>query len=560
MTSLRLRTACSTAVLVVCLVATASGVGLAAEDSPVNSYRVVRDRLLKRQEIAFLDVREEIPHADGHPLFAASLPISTIEMNAFTRLPRRQVPIVVLDRGEGLAERAANTFTELGYSDVHIFEGGVDAWAAAGGELFKDINVPSKAFGEFMEARARPPLMTPEAVNSLRKDGKAVVLDVRRPDEHEAFCIPGAVSVPGAEVVLQIADLVPDETTQVIVHCAGRTRGLIWAQALRNAGIRNPVATLKNGTIGWTMAGLPLEPHQKSRNQTGTGKKAPSLAAAARRVADRAQVKRARWDECLEWERQDEKTTYFFDVRSHEEYVAGHLPNWRHAPGGELVQELMMKAPVRGARIVLVDDDGVRANMTASWLAQMNCDVSIVDDPPAFSTRGDWVPVLPPQPDVPRITARELAALPAKDCCVIDISPYREYVRGHVPGAWFALRSEMKRALAKIPSGKRFVLTDQDGRLAAYAVPEMTKLATVPVHVLDGGNRAWTAARMPLEKGPSNVASPPIDRFQRPYEAPAGEADVTFDHEAIEKYIAWLSGSDLLEQIRRDGTAGFVVY
>lgn len=112
-----------------------------------------------------------------------------------------------------------------------------------------------------------------QAVNALLKDGKAVVLDVRRPDKYEAFGIAGAVSVPGAEVVLQIAGLVPDETTQVIVHCAGRTRGLIWAQALRNAGIRHPGATLKNGTIGWTMAGLPLEPHQKSRNQMNAGRR-----------------------------------------------------------------------------------------------------------------------------------------------------------------------------------------------------------------------------------------------------------------------------------------------
>ena len=38
-----------------------------------------------------------------------------------------------------------------------------------------------------------------------------------------------------------------------------------------------------------------------------------------------------------------------------------------------------MTAPVRGARLVLVDDDGVRANMSASWLAQMGWEVHVVD-------------------------------------------------------------------------------------------------------------------------------------------------------------------------------------
>ena len=47
-----------------------------------------------------------------------------------------------------------------------------------------------------------------------------------------------------------------------------------------------------------------------------------------------------------------------------------HAPGFQSAPGGQLVQETEMFAPVRGARMVLFDDDGVRANMTASWLAQ----------------------------------------------------------------------------------------------------------------------------------------------------------------------------------------------
>jgi rhodanese-related sulfurtransferase len=64
-------------------------------------------------------------------------------------------------------------------------------------------------------------------------------------------------------------------------------------------------------------------------------------------------------------------------VRDAEEYAAGHLPGFRHYPGGQLVQETDMAAPVRGARIVLTDDKGVRADMTASWLAQMGWEVYV---------------------------------------------------------------------------------------------------------------------------------------------------------------------------------------
>jgi rhodanese-related sulfurtransferase len=73
------------------------------------------------------------------------------------------------------------------------------------------------------------------------------------------------------------------------------------------------------------------------------------------------------------------RTLYCFDVRTPEEYAAGHVPGFLSAPGGQLVQETDHSAPVRGARIVLADDLGPRADMTASWLAQMSWEVYVLD-------------------------------------------------------------------------------------------------------------------------------------------------------------------------------------
>ena len=66
-------------------------------------------------------------------------------------------------------------------------------------------------------------------------------------------------------------------------------------------------------------------------------------------------------------------------MRTPEEYAAGHIPGFRSTPGGQLVQETDIAAPVRGARIVLADDLGARADMTASWLAQMGWEVYVLD-------------------------------------------------------------------------------------------------------------------------------------------------------------------------------------
>jgi len=520
-------------------------------------YDEIRQRLLQRQDIAFLDVREEIPHAGGHPLFAASFPLSTIELRADTFLPKKSVPIVVIDDGEGLAQKAALKFSSLGYTNVRVYEGGIKSWAASGGQLFKDINVPSKAFGELMHEQKHTPMLAPDEVFQLQKQGKVVVLDVRRPDEYSAFSIPGAVSVPGGEAVLHFPTLVPDDDVQVIVNCAGRTRGQIWAQSLINAGVKNPVAALKNGTIGWTLAGLQLSQAQRSAGFGEACKNHFQPGAAAASLAEKAKVKRATWADCTQWQGDSDKTTYFFDVRSHDEYVAGHLPGWRNAPSGEIVQELMMYAPVRGARIVLASGEGVLANMAASWLAQMNCDVWVLDNPPAFSEKGEWIGKTPAVNQINYISAEELEAASSKDVVVVDLSPYADYKRGHIPNAWFAIRSDLPNALKKMPSASRFVLVDTHGTLSPYAAAELHELTGVPVSVLKGGTRSWTASGRPLDKATIKLGSPAIDRFQRPYEAPEGDDDVTFNKDKINEYIRWLSGTDLLKQLSLDGTSGF---
>lgn len=369
-----------------------------ARSARSSGYQQVRARLLNREEIAFLDVREEALHATGHPLFAANFPLARIEVEAYTKLPRRDVTIVTFDNGEGLAERAAERLRALGYTNAGCFEGGLEAWKAAGGEVFIDVNVPSKAFGELMVEVCNTPWLTATEVGAMIEAGKdLVVVDARRFDEYRTMSIPTAISVPGAELVLRVPDLAPRPETLVIVNCAGRTRSQVGAQSLINAGLPNPVAALRNGTMGWKLAGQPLDSGQTRTYPATSGESAAIAAQRARAVADATRVKRANRQDLATWARQQDRTTYFFDVRSIEEYEKAHVPGFYPIPGGQLVQETEMYAPVRGARIVLVDDDGVRANMTASWLAQMAWEVAVVDGLIAedFSAAGRWRPELP---------------------------------------------------------------------------------------------------------------------------------------------------------------------
>jgi len=526
---------------------------------PVFPLREVADiiaALRQQQEVALVDVRDEALYATGHPLFAVNIPLSRLELEWLDRIPQRDTPITLYDNGEGLAQAAAERIAALGYHNITLLAGDLHGWKEAGGELFIDVNSPSKAFGELVEHHNQTPSLSADEVHELLNNrNDVVVLDARRFDEYQTMSIPGATSVPGGELVLRVHDLVPSPDTTVIVNCAGRTRSIIGTQSLVNAGIHNPVYALRNGTIGWTLAGHRLDKGQ-SRRYGATSKSAQRQAAInARRLADQAGVQRVPLS-ALHLFLQKNHTTYLFDVRDTQEYAAGHLPDSRHVPGGQLVQETDHYASVRGAHIVLIDDDNVRANMTASWLAQLGWQVAVLDGlkPGDFSITGPWQPQVPSPAAQPEwISPAQLAAwLDEGQTQVLDFTTRANYLSNHIPGAAWLLRSTLQqRGKALLPEAQRYVLTCGSSLLASYAVAQVAELTGKPVYVLEGGNAAWRAAGLPVEQEEQTLLSPAIDRYRRPYEGTDIEPAV------MQAYLEWEYG--LVAQLERDGTHGFRV-
>ena len=389
---------------------------------PTCSYRPaaqLRQALLDGAELALIDVREEADFARSHPLFAANLPLSKLELDIFRRVPRLTTPITVYDGGEGLAERAVERLQSWGYEDVALLEGGLPGWQRSGGELFQDVNSPSKAFGELVESERHTPSLSAGEVQALL-DGQqeVVVVDARRFDEYHTMNIPGSISVPG----------------------------------------------------------------------------------------------------------------------------------------GQLVQETDHFASVRGARIVLIADDEIRAPITASWLAQMGWEVAVLRDARAedFSERGTPAGRVPPGPQAEEIAPQQLAAqLREPGTVVLDFTTSANYVARHIPGAYWLVRSQLRQALEVLPSAERYVVTCGSSLLARYAVPEVAALTGKPVQLLSGGTLAWIDAGLALEHGETHLATPRSDRYQRPYEGTDNSPA------AMQAYLDWEFG--LVEQLKRDGTHGFKV-
>jgi len=510
----------------------------------------VRAMLADGGELAILDVREELIFSQSHLLFARSAPLSRLELRIEALVPRRATRIVLCDDADGVAERAAGVLDRRGYTNLFILSGGVTAWGGAGFELFSGVNVPSKAFGEAVEHESgTPSIAAEELADLMRENADLVVLDCRPFDEYSRVSIPTAINVPGAELALRIRDIVPSPDTTVVVNCAGRTRSIIGAQSLINAGVTNKVVALRNGTMGWSLAGFECESGRERLPPDVSGDGLAWATSAAEKVADRLGI--ARIDGAtLEQLRDDrERSLYVFDVRDPAEYAAGHVAGALSAPGGQLVQATDQYIGTLGARIVLVDDKAVRAVMTASWLRQMGwTDVFVLAESGTEKNAPQTI-INEPMPQL-RANCAELRALIAREeATIVDLSLSRTYLKGHIPGAWFAIRSRLAQALPKIPPRGTLVLTSEDGMLAALAAPEAQALTTMPARYLGGGNAAWSEAGHRLASDGARMADDPVDVWLKPYER-GGDT-----RSAMAEYLSW--ETDLLPRIARDGSADF---
>ncbi len=460
--------------------------------------------------------------------------------------------IVVCDAGEGLAERAAARLIEGGYSDVSVLAGGVAAWEAAGFPVYSGVHVPSKAFAEVVEHEMQTPWISAEELAERQKGtSPMVIFDSRSYEEYHSNSIPGAISVPGAELVYRFQEMVPSPDTFVVVNCGGRTRSIIGAQALIDAGVPNRVVSLKDGTMAWHLAGLAVVAGATGRapevSADGIATARQRADAVARRygvpVIDRAKL--------AEWRREaDRRTLYVLDVRDPAEYRAGHLPGSAMTPGGQLVQETDSWLGVWGARVVLVDDTGVRARMTASWLRRMGWDAAVLDGGLDGVTLEEGMPPVDtgmfPQGAEPGLVTPE--ALRAKAAAVVvDLALSRRHSAGHIPGAWFAIRARLADALPKLPAAGDLVLTSEDGVIARLAAAEIRTRR--PVEVLAGGTAAWQAAGLPLETGMGQLASEPDDVALSARDRPAER------ERWMREYLAW--EIELVNQIARDSDCRF---
>lgn len=478
---------------------------------------------------ALIDVREAGEYNSSHIPGSSLMPRRDIESLIADSVPFRGTQIVVCDDDGRRARLAADTLERLGYSNVSALEGGMNRWVTERRPTEWGVNVPSKDFGEKVQVQHGVPEIDAVELKSRMDSGeKMIILDTRTPEEFRRFCIPGGRSVPNGELGLRITDIVEqtDDDTTVVINCAGRTRSIIGTRLLQRMGVENVIG-LENGTAGWELAGYELE--------TGADRvELPQPTEAGRESAEEFADRLAEQDGVRYIDvptlrevaaRSDSESVYLIDVRTEEEYNAGHVPGFRWFPGGQAVQRSDEVAVVHNAPIVFCCDGRTRAALTASWYRQMGFEEvyalhggtatwtqagnSLESGLPDSETLGladalDQVRILSPDE-----TERSSGA------ALIHVGLSAEFAQGHVPGASWVPRGWLELRIGDVAPDKSapviVTCSGSDSRQAVFAAATLLDLGYTNVSALDGGTSAWQESGRAVERGLTGVMYPPSD-------------------------------------------------
>ncbi len=506
-------------------------------------------------EIALLDVREAGPYGEGHPLHAANLPLSRLESEIRARVPRLGTRIVLVaePHTEALAERR---LAELGYHAVHVLHGGAAAWAAIGRPLHPSIHVASKAFAECVEHSFHTPAIGPAELQQWRAEHRPhVVLDGRTATEFARYHVPGARHCANAELVLHAARFVDASDTPIVVSCAGRTRGIMGAQSLISAGIPNPVYALAGGTQGWRLSGAPIATGPDDAPPPADARAFAEGRERARALAQRAGIPHVDLAGLAAWQRDEGRTTFVFDVRTPEEHQRSHLPGAIGVPGGQLLQTLDLWAAVRGARLVLVDDVGARADVTAYWLQQLGWEVAVLrdaDQQAAFTSAaapaGATLDATRWPPAIPAATA---ATYLAAGAAVLDAGSSADFQQRRLRGATWINRSRLDALPAEARDATVLLVTGQANEAHRLVARDLSERHPAQrVLAVQGDATAWQDAGLPVDESALELPrAERIDTLFWLHDRHAGNDD------ASRAYLAW--EESLVDTILTRDDAGF---
>ncbi len=205
---------------------------------------------------------------------------------------------------------------------------------------------------------------------------------------------------------------------------------------------------------------------------------------------------------------------------------------------------------LRHARLVLLDDLGLRGAIAAFWLRQLGYEVAVARYDPALGALppGDGATSLPAVEEVDAAAAWRAAQAGAAR--LVDVRASSAYRAGHAAGALWGIRPRLDRL--PLDRAGTVHLVGDDAAVTALAAAELRGLGQAAVSAVSGGQDALSAAGAEVEASPESPSrEEAIDFLWFVHDRHDGNL------EASRAYLAWEQG--LIAQLDAQERAALVL-
>ncbi|KXU92278.1 sulfurtransferase [Caballeronia megalochromosomata] len=93
--------------------------------------------LINRRNAVIVDLRPAAEFAKGHLPSARNIEAAELQAKIGQIAKNKSNPVVLVCQTGQESQRASRTVSEAGYAEVHVLQGGVDAWQKAGMPVVK---------------------------------------------------------------------------------------------------------------------------------------------------------------------------------------------------------------------------------------------------------------------------------------------------------------------------------------------------------------------------------------------------------------------------------------
>jgi rhodanese-related sulfurtransferase len=232
------------------------------------------------------------------------------------------------------------------------------------------------------------------------------------------------------------------------------------------------------------------------------------------------------------------RTLYVLDIRSAEEFAQGSLIGAVHAPAVQITQATDQWIGVRRARVVLLDDTGLRAAITAVFLRMLGYTVFVLTHIEKLAGEGFLradAPSTPSRRSLEPIEPQEAAARTKQGAAnLLDLRSSMQFRAGHLRGACWAIRPRLT-SMKLSPARPVFLIGPPSA--AEPAARDLAAAGFREIRRVTGDLENWRRSGLAVEATPDQPSDQEaIDFLFFVHDRHDGNM------EAARRYLAWETG------------------